>query len=63
MCHWNVAIYKWEIELISFCRLISFLTGPHCQCQSVDQGMKQTWLYLLRFQVVQYYKYPISRRF
>jgi len=25
---------------------ISFLTAPHCQFRGVDQGMKQTYLYL-----------------
>jgi hypothetical protein len=29
-----------------FCRKVSFLTDPHCLFRGVDQGMKQTYLYL-----------------
>ena len=28
------------------CHTISLLTGPHCQCQGVCQGMKHISLYL-----------------
>jgi hypothetical protein len=38
---------KWENLKHLFCRSkVSFLTAIHCQCRSVGQGMKQTYLYL-----------------
>ena len=37
---------QWEIWNHLFCRKVSFLTDPHCQFLDVDQGMKQTYLYL-----------------
>ena len=37
---------QWENLNHLFCRKVSFLTDPHCQFQSVGQGMKQTYLYM-----------------
>ena len=38
---------KWKNLNHLFCRSeVSFLTAIHCQCQSVGQGMNQTYLYL-----------------
>ena len=28
----------------TFCRYVSFLSGPHCQLRRVDQGMNETYL-------------------
>ena len=58
MCCWNVAKYKWKvhngkIEIISFCRKVSFLTGTCSQFRDASHGMKQSYLHLwyLLFQV------------
>jgi hypothetical protein len=36
----------WEDWNIVLCRKVQLLTGLHCQFRGVDQGMKQTKLYL-----------------
>jgi hypothetical protein len=36
----------WEYWNIVLCRKVQLLTGLHCQFRGVDQGMKQTKLYL-----------------
>jgi hypothetical protein len=42
MCCWNVATYKWKVQIeISLRRKLSFLTGPHFQFRGVGQGIKQ----------------------
>ena len=53
--HMQVLLECWYIWIESsqlehwnhlFCRKVSFLTTPQCQFRCVDQGMKQTYLYL-----------------
>ena len=37
---------QWEYWNLLLCCKVLFLTSPHCHVLGVDQGMKQTYLYL-----------------